>query len=110
MYIVELIAISLDRVSMDVDGGFEDRFDGGFSGQFNGWFNAGFYSRFDDGFDGWFNLLCWASNLSEALASSDNRLNELVVLQTHFTGFVKQTRCFTGSLTAFIIVTRPYRG
>ncbi len=33
--IVELIAISLDRVSMDVNGGF----DGGFNGRFNGQFH-----------------------------------------------------------------------
>jgi hypothetical protein len=54
--------------------------------------------------------MCWAINLSEAFGSSDERLNKLVVLQTLFTGFVKQTRCFMGSLTAIIIVTRPYRG
>ncbi len=42
MYIVELIAISLDCVSMDVDSGFKDRFAGGFDGQFNGRFNGGF--------------------------------------------------------------------
>jgi hypothetical protein len=89
---------------------FEDRFDGGFGGQFNGRFNGGFYSRFDGGFDGWSDLLCWASNLSEAFDSSVDRLNKLVVLQTRFTGFVKQTHHFTGSLTAFIIVMRPYRG
>ncbi len=40
--------------------------------------------------------LCWAINLSEAFDSSDERLNELVILQTRFTGFVKQTRRFTG--------------
>jgi hypothetical protein len=44
--------------------------------------------------------LCWAIDLSKAFDSSDKRLNELVVLQTCFTGFVKQTPCFTGSLTA----------
>ncbi len=41
--------------------------------------------------------LCWAIDLSKAFDSSDERLNELVVLQTRFTGFVKQTRHFTGS-------------
>ncbi len=35
-YIVELIAISLDRVSMDVDDGF----DGGFDIGFDGWFDC----------------------------------------------------------------------
>ncbi len=30
--------------------------------------------------------LCWAINLSKAFDSSDKRLNELVVLQTRFTG------------------------
>jgi hypothetical protein len=44
--------------------------------------------------------LCWAINLSKAFDSSDKRLNKLVVLQTRFTGFVKQARHFTGSLTA----------
>jgi hypothetical protein len=39
-YIVKLIAVSLDRVSMDVDSGFDGGFDGGF----------------DDGFDGQFHL------------------------------------------------------
>jgi hypothetical protein len=29
MYIIKSIAISLDCVSMDVDGGFDDRFDSG---------------------------------------------------------------------------------
>jgi hypothetical protein len=33
--VVELIAISLDGVSMDVDGGF----DGGFNDGFDGWFH-----------------------------------------------------------------------
>jgi hypothetical protein len=33
--VVELIAISSDRVSMDVDGGFNSGLDGGF----NGWFH-----------------------------------------------------------------------
>ncbi len=48
MYIVKSIAINLDHVSMDVDGGFNDRFNGGFDGEFYGWF--------DGGFDSWFNL------------------------------------------------------
>ncbi len=39
-YIVELILISSDCVSMDVDSGFD----------------GGFDSRFDGGFDGWFHL------------------------------------------------------
>jgi hypothetical protein len=34
-YIVELIAISSDRVLMDIDGGF----DGGFNSGFDGWFD-----------------------------------------------------------------------
>jgi hypothetical protein len=41
--------------------------------------------------------LCWAIDLSKEFGSSDERLNELVVLQTRFTGFVKRTRHFTGS-------------
>jgi hypothetical protein len=47
-YIIKLIAISFDRVSLDVDGGFD--------GCLNGRFNGGFYGWFDGGFDGWFNL------------------------------------------------------
>ncbi len=38
MYVVELIAISSDCVSLDVDSGFDDRFDGGFIGRFDGGF------------------------------------------------------------------------
>ncbi len=34
-YIFKLIAISLDRVWMDVDGGFDGLFDGGFDGRFD---------------------------------------------------------------------------
>jgi hypothetical protein len=40
--------ISSDRVSIDVDGGFDGGFNGGFDGGFNG--------EFDSGFDGWFHL------------------------------------------------------
>ncbi len=50
--VVELIAISLDRASMDVNCGFDGGFDGEFSGQFDGRFDGGF----DGGFDGWFHL------------------------------------------------------
>jgi hypothetical protein len=35
MYVVESIAISLDPVSMDVNSGFNDRFDGEFNGRLN---------------------------------------------------------------------------
>jgi hypothetical protein len=35
--------------------------------------------------------LCWAIALSKAFDSSDEKLNKLVVLQTCFTGFIKQT-------------------
>jgi hypothetical protein len=52
--IVELIAISLDCVSMDVDGGF------------------------DSGFDGGSTWLCWAIHLSKAFDSSDERLLRLL--------------------------------
>jgi hypothetical protein len=38
-YIDKLIAINLDRESMDVDSGFDGGFDIGFNGGFNGWFN-----------------------------------------------------------------------
>ncbi len=47
MYNVKLIAISLDRVSMDVNSGFDDRLDSGFDSRFNGWFDSEFYGRFD---------------------------------------------------------------
>ncbi len=47
MYIIESIAISSDRVSMDVNGGFDNRFDSGFNGRFNGWFDGRFYGQFD---------------------------------------------------------------
>jgi hypothetical protein len=59
-YIVELIAISSDRVSMDVDGGFDSGldsgFDGVFKGGFDGGFNGGFDGGFHGGFDSWFHL------------------------------------------------------
>ncbi len=42
MYVVELIAISSDHVSMDVDSGFNNRFNGEFHCRFNGWFDGGF--------------------------------------------------------------------
>jgi hypothetical protein len=38
-YFVGLIAISSDRVSMDVDGGFNGGFKGGFFTGFRGWFH-----------------------------------------------------------------------
>ncbi len=56
MYIIESIAISLDRVSKDVDSGFKDRFTGGFDGQFNGWFDGGSLKWFNGGFNGQFDL------------------------------------------------------
>jgi hypothetical protein len=56
MYILGSIAISSDHVLMDVDGGFNDRFNGGFDGRFNGQFDGGFYGWFDGGFDSRFNL------------------------------------------------------
>ncbi len=40
MYVIKLIAISLDCVSMDVDSGFNDGFVGGFHGWFNGRSNS----------------------------------------------------------------------
>ncbi len=42
MYVVKLIAISLDCVLRDANSGFDDRFDGEFDGWFNGQFNGGF--------------------------------------------------------------------
>jgi hypothetical protein len=46
--VIESIAISSNRASMDVDGEFDGGFDGGFHGRFDG--------GFDSGFDGWFHL------------------------------------------------------
>ncbi len=43
MYVIKLVMISLDRVSMDVDSGFDDRLDGGS----HGWFNSRFDSQFN---------------------------------------------------------------
>jgi hypothetical protein len=42
MYVIKLIAISSDPVSMDVDSGFDDRFNGEFDGRFNGRFDGEF--------------------------------------------------------------------
>ncbi len=42
-YIVESIAISSDRVSMDVDSGFNGGFDGGFNSGFDGGFDSRFH-------------------------------------------------------------------
>ncbi len=42
-YIVKLIAISSDHVSMDVDGSFDGGFDGGFNGGFDSGFDGQFY-------------------------------------------------------------------
>ncbi len=50
--VVESIAISSDCASMDVDGGFDGRFDVGF----DGWFDVRFDGGFDSGFNGWFHL------------------------------------------------------
>jgi hypothetical protein len=50
--VVELIAISSDHASMDVDGGFDGGFDVGFDGRFDGGFNG----WFDGGFNGQFHL------------------------------------------------------
>jgi hypothetical protein len=48
MYIVKLIGISLDCVSMEVDSGFDSCL--------NSQFDGGFYGRFGGGFDGPFVL------------------------------------------------------
>jgi hypothetical protein len=42
-YIVKSIAISSDGASMDVDGGFDGRFNGGFDGRFDSWFDGGLH-------------------------------------------------------------------
>ncbi len=90
--VLELIAISLDCASMDVDGGFGGGFDGGFDSQFDGRFDGGF----DGGFNGWFYLavLGYQPQQSiqqlrqEALTAISQEglmgssLNELIVLQT----------------------------
>ncbi len=50
--VVELIAISLDHVPMDVIGGFNGGFDGGFDSAFDGGFDGGF----NGGSNSWFHL------------------------------------------------------
>jgi hypothetical protein len=91
-YIVESIAISSDCVLMDVDGGFDCGFNGGFDGGFDGGFNGQFHLAVL-GYQTQQNVwqLSW-----EAFTAIDREdltgslLNELVVLQTRFTGFVKK--------------------
>jgi hypothetical protein len=93
-YIVELIAISLDCVSMDVDGGF----------------NGGFDSRFHLAVLGYQPQQSIQQLRQEAFMAISREglkgllLNKLVVLQTHSTGFVIQACHFTGSLMTIIIV------
>jgi hypothetical protein len=101
MYVIELIVISSDCVSMDVDSGFDDRFDGEFNGRFKG--------RFDGGFDSWFNLavlgyqpqqsiwqLRWEAKQTHHLKlMMPASLNKLIVLR---------------ALKAIIIVTWPIEG
>jgi hypothetical protein len=83
-YIVESIAISLDCISMDIDGGFDAGFNGGSDGGFNG------------GFDGQFHLAVLGYQPQQSVqqlrreafraisqeGSTGLSLNELVVLQT----------------------------
>jgi hypothetical protein len=78
---------------MDVDGGFDSGFDSRFNGGFNG------------GFDSWFHLAVLGYRPQQSVpqlrleaftAISREGLtglsqNELVILQTSFTGFIKQT-------------------
>ena len=78
--VVESIAISSDRVSMDVDGGFDGGFDSGFNGGFNGRFHLAVLGY-------WPQQSVW--QLSQEAFTAINQeglmgslLNELVVLQT----------------------------
>jgi hypothetical protein len=61
--VVELIAISSDHASMDVDGGFDGGFDVGFNGRFVGWFDSGF----DGGFNGRFHLAVLGYQLQQSV-------------------------------------------
>jgi hypothetical protein len=80
--VVELIAISSDCASKDVDGGFDSGF------------NIGFGGRFDGGFDGWLHLDCAGLSTSAKRSTAQTRgfhsyqprgLNGLVIKQTrHF--------------------------
>ena len=86
-YIIELISISSDPVSMDVDGGF----DGGFDSGFNGWFN----SEFDGGFNGWFHLAVLGLSTSAKHSTAQTR-GFYSYQPRRFNGLVgKRTRCFT---------------
>ena len=94
-YIVKLIAISSDHVSMDVDSGF----DGGFNGGFGSGFDGGFDDGFDSGFDGQVHLAVLGYQPQQSIRQlrrdalmaisqeglMGSSLNELVVLQTRFT-------------------------
>ena len=87
-YIVELIAISSDHVSMDVDGGFDGGFDGEFDGWFDGWFDGGFGGQFHLAVLGYQPQQSIQQLRQEAFAVISQEgltglwLNELVVLQT----------------------------
>ncbi len=79
---------------MDVDGAFDGGFDGGFYLAVLGYWPQQIVQQLRQE--------AFTAINQEGLTSSS--LNELVVLQTCFTGFIKQTHHFMGSLTAIIIV------
>jgi hypothetical protein len=87
-YIVELIAISSDHVSMDVDGGFDGGFDGEFDGWFDGWFDGGFGGQFHLAVLGYQPQQSILQLRQEAFTAISREgltgllLNKLVILQT----------------------------
>ncbi len=86
--IVELIAISLDRASMDVDCGF----DSGFDIEFDGWFRGGFNGGFDGG--------CAGLSTSAKHLTAQTRGFYGYQLRGFNGLIVKQSYHFTDSLTA----------
>jgi hypothetical protein len=82
--VVKLITISSDCVSIDVDGGFD--------GRLNSWFYGGL--------NGWFDLAVLGYQPQQSFRQLRQEAKQTHFLQTHFTGFVKQTHCCTGSLAA----------
>jgi hypothetical protein len=90
--VIELIAISLDHASIDVDSGFDVGFDVGF----NGWFDGRFDGGFNCGFNGQFHLAVLGYRPQQSVQQlrrevfmaisqeglTGSLLNKLVILQT----------------------------
>ncbi len=74
---------------MDVDGGFNGGFKGGFFTGFRGWFHLAVLGYWPQQSIQQLRQKAFTAISQEGLTGL--LLNELVILQTHFTGFVKQT-------------------